>query len=116
MKKEQQTQDQPLRETEVSGSLSPKTHYVKCVNPFFGAVWDEIKRFEYRLNDRDYEVNDIVYLQEFSPENQFFSGAEIKILITYLLKDFPGLEPNHCVFAFNILEKVIMNEDLAGSV
>ena len=93
-----------------------KTHYLKTVKPFFRKVWNGIKLFECRINDRDFQENDIVYLQDFDPTNQFFSGAEIKVRITYLLKDFPGIEENHCVFSFEILDRVIMNEDLKGPV
>lgn len=103
-------------QTLVSGIPDTKTHYLKTVNPYFGKVWDGVKLFEHRKNDRDFQVNDIVYLQEFYPENQFFSGAEIKVKIKFVLKDFQGLDKDYCVFSFEVLEREIYKAELAGSV
>ncbi|SNB21214.1 hypothetical protein FI166_550132 [Flavobacterium psychrophilum] len=82
-----------------------KKHYLKTVNPYFLAVWDNLKLFEYRKNDRNFEVNDIVYLQEFDPISQLFSGAVITVKITYILKCFDNLNLDYCIFSFVVLEK-----------
>lgn len=116
MKNEKLQQNEPLREAVVSSSLEVQTHYLKTVNPYFGKVWDGVKLFEHRKNDRDFKVNDIVFLQEFYPENQFFSGSEIKVKITFVLKDFQGLDSDYCIFSFEILDREIYKADLAGSV
>jgi hypothetical protein len=110
------TQAQALNKTDVSGSLSSKNHYLKTINPYFGKVWDGVKLFEHRKNDRDFQVNDIVFLQEFYPENKFFSGAEIKVKITFVLKNFEGLDSDYCIFSFEILDREIYKAELAGSV
>jgi hypothetical protein len=43
------------------------THDLKCWPEFFCPVRDRLKTFEVRYNDRDYKVNDRLYLREFMP-------------------------------------------------
>ena len=93
-----------------------KTHYLKTINPYYSQVWDFNKKFEFRKNDRDFKVGDIVFLQEYYPLNKYFSGSEIKVKITSLLKDFEGIEKDYCVFSFTIIERILMNVDLEGDV
>jgi hypothetical protein len=59
---------------------------------YFQAVWDGEKTFEYRLNDRDFQVGDMLILREF--KSGVYSGREMSVSVTYILKDFeylPGL-------------------------
>ena len=42
-----------------------KTHKLKTWDGFFHEVWDGKKRFELRNNDRNFQVGDTVYLQEY---------------------------------------------------
>ena len=63
-----------------------KTHYLKTWPEFFQAVKEGRKTFEIRANDRDYEVNDILVLEEFDPEQNAFTGAEdICLDVIYML-------------------------------
>lgn len=94
----------------------PKTHYLKTINPYYSQVWDLNKKFEFRKNDRDFKVGDIVFLQEYYPLNKYFSGSEIKVKITSLLEDFEGIEKDYCIFSFTIIERILMNVDLEGDV
>jgi ribosomal protein S17 len=93
-----------------------KTHFLKTINPYFGQVWDLNKKFEFRKNDRNFKIGDIVYLQEYYPLNKYFSGSEIKVKITSLLKDFEGINKDYCVFSFSVIERILMNVDLEGEV
>ena len=92
------------------------THYTKCINPHFQNVWDGIKTAEIRFNDRDYKVNDIVYQQEFDREEQHFSGREIVMKVTYVLKEYSALIDGFCMYCFEIIEKVERNENLKGKL
>ena len=40
--------------------------YVKILPEYYEAVKCGDKTFEVRLNDRDYQVNDVLHLQEFN--------------------------------------------------
>lgn len=47
--------------------MTEHTHRVKCWPRWFAAL-DEGKRFEVRLNDRDYQRGDTIVLCEWDPE------------------------------------------------
>ena len=44
-----------------------KTHMLKCWPEYFKQVKAGTKTFGIRENDRDYQVGDVLYLQEFEP-------------------------------------------------
>ena len=77
---------------------------LKIDTKYFNAVINGIKTFEFRYNDRNYCVGDIYYLCEYS--NNQFSGSAIKIQITYILKNYIGLEKNYCIFSFKIMGRL----------
>jgi ParB family chromosome partitioning protein len=90
-----------------------KVHYLKTLQPFFSEVKNGTKTFELRRNDRDFQVGDEVILQEYDLSNNSFSGQEIRAKITYVLKDWAGLEDGYCVFAIEVtqhIEKSIKSE------
>lgn len=58
-----------------------KTHYLKTVQPFFSNVKNGTKTFEHRRNDRDFQVGDEVYLQEYDLQKNTFSGQEVRGII-----------------------------------
>ena len=64
-------------------------HDLKCWPAPFQALYDELKTFEWRLNDRDYEVGDILLLREWDPNSGDagqYTGRELKRLVTYILR------------------------------
>lgn len=61
-------------------------HEIKIHPEYFQAVKNGIKRFEYRFDDRGYEVGDILQLQEWRPGEQQYTGREITVTVTYLLE------------------------------
>jgi hypothetical protein len=66
--------------------MSRQHHYLKTVNPFFKDVESGKKQFEVRFNDRNYQVGDILHLQEFIPP-ETYTGREIKAEVKYMLDD-----------------------------
>lgn len=83
-----------------------KTHYLKTIQPFFSEVKNGTKTFEHRKNDRDFQVGDEVYLQEYDLMFNSFSGQEIRGTITYVLKDWKGLDVDYCVFSLQIIQPI----------
>ena len=79
-------------------------HILKTVQPFFDEVEKGTKTFELRRNDRDFQVGDEVYLQEYDMLHNSFSGKMVKVLITYILENRVGLDDSFCIFAFKIIE------------
>lgn len=61
------------------------THELKCWPSFFQAILDDRKRFELRVNDRNYQVGDVLHLREWNPELEQYTGREIRRTNTYQL-------------------------------
>lgn len=60
------------------------THEVKAWPEFFQPVWDQVKLFEIRKNDRDYRVGDLLIIDEWSPITRVFTGRRIEAIILYV--------------------------------
>lgn len=78
-------------------------HELKTVNPFFSDLMLQTKTFELRKNDRDFRVNDILILQEYSTE-EGYTGREEKRKIIYILEDFfPALSKDYVILGISTL-------------
>lgn len=75
-------------------------HEIKILPDYFDAAICGAKRFELRKNDRNYKSGDIVIMCEWDGDS--YTGNEIEVAITYVLKDCPeyGLEKGYCVFGW----------------
>lgn len=62
-----------------------KYHELKISPRFFQAVWDGIKPFEIRKDDRDYQRGDILILREW--DGAKYTGSALCVQITYILQD-----------------------------
>jgi hypothetical protein len=71
-----------------------KVHELKCWPEFFQAIRYNLKRHEVRHNDRDYQVGDVLWLQEWDPKTKAYTGQYESVLVTYLARggECPGLE------------------------
>lgn len=81
--------------------MSRKHHELKCESKYYQLVESGEKDFELRLNDRNYQVGDMVTLLE-SFDGKL-SGRELEPKeIKYILKDCPeyGLKEGYCIFCF----------------
>jgi hypothetical protein len=76
------------------------THDLKTVQPYFERAKSGEKPFEFRKNDRDFQTGDFVYLREYDPKENIYSGDVVCGTITYVLREYPGLEPGYCVFGY----------------
>lgn len=61
-------------------------HELKCWPEPFLATSAGIKRHEVRKNDRNYEVVDVLILQEFDPPENIYSGRSLRVRVTYISK------------------------------
>lgn len=79
---------------------------LKTVNPHFSDVWNNLKRAELRFDDRDYSLNDILWLREYDELSETYSGRIILSLPTHILKDFEaGLKPNWVMISIIVVLK-----------
>lgn len=83
-----------------------KTHNIKIQKQFANDVYDGIKTFEIRFNDRDYHKGEHIIFKVFNGEEGIVHGLNFKEYeITYVLEGW-GLEDNYVALAI----KEIPNE------
>ena len=73
-------------------------HELKIQPKYFQAIWDNVKRFEIRKNDRDYKVGDVLVLREWDGEK--YTGSAIVVKVTYIYDgEIGGLEDGYVVMS-----------------
>lgn len=76
-----------------------KTHKLKIAPEYYEAVYRGLKLFEIRKNDRDFEVEDVIILEEF--DNDYVSSPKIigriKYITAYAQRD------GFVVFGFDVV-------------
>lgn len=95
--------------------MSGRTHEVKCWPSYFEAIVKRKKRFEVRVNDRDYGEGDYLVLREWDPtpstyigggagwKPKGYTGRTATCLITYVLHGGQfGIEAGHAVLSINL--------------
>lgn len=87
-------------ETKESGQ---KVHHIKLGASFFEEVERGEKTFELRKNDRDYKKGDILEMMEFKDGKN--TGRTVRVLVTYILTEFTGLEEGYCIMATCLLNE-----------
>ena len=86
-----------------------KVHELKCEEPHWSAIRVGRKRFELRLDDRNYKVGDILELTSWTPlgcvatETQ---GQKIRVEVLHMIHgdrfgDW-GLKPNFCCMSIRL--------------
>lgn len=94
--------------------MTGKTHELKIVPPYFRDVQDGIKTFEYRKNDRDFEVRDTLILREWSPKTGDYTGAKVRRTITYLINGGQfGIPEGYCILGISAGPKTPSYLDVA---
>jgi Domain of unknown function (DUF3850) len=71
----------------MSTNQERKVHELKTLKPYFQDIYSGVKQFEVRLNDRNFQVNDLLGLEEFDGATQTYTGRYIIRRITYILSD-----------------------------
>ena len=87
-------------ETQENGQ---KVHHIKLGASFFGEVERGEKTFELRKNDRDYKKGNILEMMEFKDGKN--TGRTVRVLVTYILTEFAGLEEGYCIMATCLLNE-----------
>ncbi len=80
-------------------------HQLKILPEFFDAVKCGNKRFELRKNDRNYQVGDMLILEEW--DGQQYTGDSIVRFVTYVYhgKGKFGLAEGYCILGISPLPK-----------
>lgn len=62
----------------------PRLIELKTTPEYFEAQRKGVKNFEIRKNDREYKVDDVLWLKEYDPEKERYTGRTLKRKITYI--------------------------------
>lgn len=76
-------------------------HYVKVWPEFFAPLDSGAKPFEVRNDDRNYAVGDVLFLQEYEPMTQIYTGAVAVRRVTYVLRNYPHVEKGFVVLGLD---------------
>ena len=82
-------------------------HILKTLPPYYEEVKEGNKLFELRKNDRDFKVDDLVFLCEYRSDSQEFTGGIFEARITYVLEPdntIRGLMPGYVIFGFSPID------------
>lgn len=80
-----------------------RRHTLKCWPSSFQSIWDGVKTFEIRKNDRGYQEGDSLQLMEFFPETNTYSGRVIGATVKYIVYGGSwGLPEDICVMAIYV--------------
>lgn len=79
-----------------------KTHRLKCWKKPFEDIISGRKPFELRNNDRDFQVDDTLILDEWDTEKVDYTGRQCTVKVTYTLFEF-GLKSGWIAMAIKHL-------------
>jgi len=77
-----------------------KVHEIKCWSGPFQEICDGKKKFEYRLNDRDYEVGDELIIKEWDIGTGY-TGRWVTLKVTSILKAGFELPVGFCIMSID---------------
>lgn len=86
-------------------------HDLKTVPPFFKSVWEGKKNFELRYNDRNFQVDDILYLEEYFPNAERYGQHVVKARVDYILshEDFEAIKEGWVIMSITVLDRVTID-------
>ena len=61
-----------------------KTHKLKTWPEYFPHIVSGAKTFEVRRNDRNYAIGDTLWLQEWNPETEEYTGRSCMVKVGYV--------------------------------
>jgi ParB family chromosome partitioning protein len=99
MEQEEKMQNLPS-DTQETGQ---KVHQIRLAKSYFDDVANGIKTFELRKNDREYKKGDILEMMEFADGKN--TGRMVRVLVTYILEDYTGIEDGYCIMATKLMKE-----------
>ena len=86
-------------------------HNLKIEPRWFKQIKDNTKRYEIRLNDRNYKVGDTLKLNEIGTD-----CYELRVVSSILYStDFPkGLQENYCIMSLCTIDEVLSSYESEG--
>lgn len=87
-----------------------KTHELKTWPVPFHALTTFKKKFEFRKNDRDFQLGDLLYLRQWDPETMEYSHRYVIAEVTFIMQRgqeghcTDGLQEGYCAMGIEILK------------
>ena len=78
-------------------------HHLKCWPEPFQAMWDGRKTFEFRKDDRGYQVGDVLHLREYEPDDALYTDRQMWWRVTYVLREGFGVPEGYCVMGISAI-------------
>lgn len=88
-------------------------HELKTWPEYFQAVWKGLKKFEVRKNDRDFKVGDTLYLREWDPVTEKYTGREARVEVTYVFvgAGYMGLGSGYVVMSVDLFTATVDGQE-----
>jgi ParB family chromosome partitioning protein len=82
-----------------------KVHRLKLLDTYWHDKMRGLKPWEIRLNDRDYELGDLVEYHRLMPSNMMSTHERMYSQISYVLQDEKYLKDGYCIFSERSISK-----------
>lgn len=80
-------------------------HELKTWPQYFNQIASGRKRFEVRRADRNFQIGDILFLKEWDPGTDNYTGRFFKRYVTYILEGGSfGIERGYCILSLSIMQ------------
>lgn len=86
-------------------------HNLKILPEYFSAVACGAKTFEVRKDDRQFDVGDVLKLQEY--DREIYTGRAIDAIATYIMRDTCYCKEGFCIIGIKIINAGMI--DLGGT-
>jgi hypothetical protein len=70
-------------------------HDLKCWPEYFTPLWNGVKTFEIRKNDRNFAVGDVLRIREWNPVEKRYTGANLRREVVYITAFPDGLRDGY---------------------
>ena len=88
-----------------------RVHKLKIKSEYFSAVINKTKTAEVRYNDRNYQVGDILILNEIDSLGNF-TGNNCSVIVTHVLDDNQYLQTGYVMLSFRMLNSDYLNKNI----
>ena len=96
-------------------NIENKEHTLKIKSEYFSAVINKTKTAEIRYNDRNYQVGDILILNEID-EHDIFTGNNCVVIVTHVLDDNQYLQTGYVMLSFHMFYSGDLNKDINDEI
>lgn len=76
-----------------------RAHDIKCWPSYFEALLQNVKHFELRNNDRNYQVDDVLFIHEYDPDTELYTGRSLVRRVSFVVTEGPWLTPGYAALS-----------------